>query len=138
MWLGASAINITSLLLPPGPVRIGMAMPALLYCLYSTRSHTSGKPAEDYIMAVNVSMTLLKFIDFVVLRTPEKCVYHVKDGRPVEASRNPENMNLWQKLKWSLSLFTTYRGLGWIENWNWKVRNVDEVPEDTPKWYAWL
>jgi hypothetical protein len=123
--LAAGTTSITTLLLPQGHLRKIIAVPPILWILYNLRQHTTGKVEEDYLTAINISMTLAKFIDVCVLRNAEQVLRRVKpDGSGVETAEDIQKMDLWQKFRWNLDLFTTMRGIGW----NWRVKNVDEVP----------
>ena len=124
--LGATAVGITTLLLPQGQFRNIVAVPPMLWIIYNLRQHTSGKPEEDYLGAVNVSMALIRLIDFSILRIPEKSLRRVRSDGSLETAEEIENMTLWQKFCWALDLSTTMRGIGW----NWQVKNVDPVPEN--------
>ncbi len=123
--LGAGTICITTLLLPQGPFRKIIAVPPILWLLYNLRQHTTGKGEEDYLTAVNISMTLARFVDVCALRDAEKELWRVNpDGSARETADDIQKMTLWQKFRWNLDLFMTMRGVGW----NWRVKNVDEVP----------
>lgn len=125
--LGAGTIGITAMLLPQSTLRTTVAIPPILWFLYNVRQHTTGKREEDYLTAVNISMTLAKFLDVGVLRNAENEFQRVNpDGSARETPDDLQKMTLWQKFRWNLDLFVTMRGIGW----NWRVKNVDEVPLD--------
>ncbi|KAJ9607725.1 hypothetical protein H2200_007803 [Cladophialophora chaetospira] len=127
---GAGIIGVTTLLLPQGAFRKTIAIPPILWILYNMRQHTTGKPEEDYLTAINVSMALARFLDVCVLRDAEKEFRRVNTDESARETPNEiKKMTLWQKLRWNLDLFTTMRGIGW----NWRVKNVDEVPLDTSR-----
>ena len=122
---GAGTICITTLLLPQGPLRKIIAVPPMIWLLYNLRQHTTGKGEEDYLTAVNISMTLARFVDVCVLRDAEKELRRVNpDGSARETANDIQKMTRWQKFRWNLDLFMTMRGIGW----NWRVKNVEEVP----------
>ncbi|OCT51557.1 hypothetical protein CLCR_08724 [Cladophialophora carrionii] len=125
--LATGTIGITTLLIPKGQLRnivaIG-AIPSILWILYNLRQHTTGKLEEDYLTAINISITLARFIDVCVLHDAEQSLRRVRaDGSDRETAEDIQRMGLWWKFCWNLDLFTTMRGIGW----NWRVKNVDEV-----------
>lgn len=122
--LAGGVVGVATLLLPPSLFRRTIAIPPLLWILYNLRQHTTGKREEDYLTAVNISMLLAKMVDVCVVHTAERDFHRVEDdGTPCETTQEIEQMTLWQKFNWSLSLLTTTRGVGW----NWRVKNVDKV-----------
>lgn len=124
--MGASLVGMGALLLPQGPFRKAIAIPPLIAIAYNIRRHSTGQPAEDYLSAVNVCMTMCKFVDFCVLDDPEQSCLRVWPDGTTETTQEIQSMSMWQKLRWNFDLFATMRGIGW----NWKVKNVDEVPKD--------
>jgi hypothetical protein len=131
--LAASAVSITTLLLPRGHLRKIVAIPPSLWLLYNLRQHTTGKRADDYLMAVNVSMTLARFIDVCVLHDAETDLYRTNpDGSPKETAEDIQRMTLWQKFRWNLDLFMTMRGVGW----NWQVKNIEPVKSDQSRMFV--
>jgi hypothetical protein len=121
-----AGICFASLLIPPGKVRIALTMPALLYVATRFRQYSSGQGAQDYMAAVNLALFGAKWIDFVLLGVPERDIYRVdmsQEGNP-PVKEDAGRMILWQKCRWSGSLWTNLRGVGW----NWQVKNVDNVP----------
>ncbi|OAL20157.1 hypothetical protein AYO22_09129 [Fonsecaea multimorphosa] len=124
--IGAGVIGITTLLLPPGQLRKTIPISLIPWVMLNLRRHTSGRPEEDYLTAVNVSLILVRCIDFEVLHNAEQAFRRVKSDGTMETAEDIEKMTIWQKCRWGLHLFTTARGIGW----NWRVKNVDEVPRD--------
>ncbi|OAP60780.1 hypothetical protein AYL99_05782 [Fonsecaea erecta] len=124
--IGAGIIGITTLLLPRAQLRKIIPI-SLIFCIISNlRRHTARRPEEDYLNAVNVCLILFRCIDFAVLHDAEQTFHRVKSDGTIENAEHIEKMTIWQKFCWSLHLFTTMRGIGW----NWRVKNVDEVPRD--------
>lgn len=123
--IGGTLIGVASLLLPQGRFRNVIAVPSLLWLAWKLRQGSAGSPEEDYMNAVNLCMAVMKYIDFVVMRSPEQSFHRVRPGGTVEDADEVTQMSLWQKFKWSLSLACTTRGIGW----NWRVKNVERVPE---------
>lgn len=118
----------TSLLVPPGRPRALLTLPPLLYLLLQVRRTTSGINAEDYMLAVNISQFSCRYVTSVLFATPENDMHRVVLTGENKGMREPENaltMDWWSKLKWSMQLWSTLRGVGW----NWRVKNVDDVPE---------
>lgn len=130
MLLCANLIVASALLLPPGRYHRNLiALPGLLFTAYALRRHSSGKVEVDYLDAVNSSTLFLKWLDFAVLRVPERSAARVRDDGSVETADEVEKLTVWGKLKWVLSLLGTVRGVGW----NWKVKNVDDVPKNVSR-----
>ncbi|EXJ68268.1 uncharacterized protein A1O5_08883 [Cladophialophora psammophila CBS 110553] len=123
---GASAIGITTLLLPQGQFRKIIAIPPILWIIFNLRRHTTGKLEEDYMTAINVCMILIRWLDFEVLHKAEQTFRRVKSDGTTETAEDIQKMTIWQKFCWGLQLFATMRGIGW----NWRVKNVGEVPRD--------
>ncbi|KIX08170.1 uncharacterized protein Z518_02826 [Rhinocladiella mackenziei CBS 650.93] len=124
--LAAHGIGTAALLLPQGRFRHVIVVPPLVWIAYNLRQHTTGKTSEDYLTAVHVCMGCLKWIDFSVLRVPEQSLRRVRADGSVETAEEIQNMTVWSKLRWLLDLQSTMRGIGW----NWRVKNVDDVPPD--------
>ncbi|OAG43733.1 hypothetical protein AYO21_01960 [Fonsecaea monophora] len=100
-------------------------MSAILCILANLRIHTAGRPEEDYLNAINICLILIRCIDFEILHNAEQTFCREKSDGTFETADDIEKMTLWQKFQWSVSLFTTMRGIGW----NWRVKNVDKVPK---------
>lgn len=126
MPLAANGIGMLTLLLPQGHFRNAIAIPVLLWIPYNLRRYTTGKPVEDYLSAVQVSVALIRYLDFCTFKIPEQSLRRVGADGSTETPQEIQNMTLWQKLRWNFDLFTTLRGIGW----NWRVKNVDDVPKD--------
>lgn len=123
--IGANGIGMATLLLPPGLMwRNVIAFPLLLWIAYNVRHHTTSKPEEDYLTAINVAMAMAKYFDFS-LRIPERSLRRIRPDGSAETAKEIASMSVWQKFQWNFDLFTTMRGIGW----NWKVKNVDDVPQ---------
>jgi len=129
-----SFVCVSSLLLPPGAARRAITLPPLLYLLSQVRKCSAGTDVEDYVLAVNVTGLLYKYVDFILLCDTETQLYRVKEAENKDGPRlneDPANMGLWQKCKWSVDLWTTLRGVGW----NWRVKNVDALRDNvTRQW----
>jgi hypothetical protein len=121
-------ICTTSYLLPPGRPRVLFTLPPLLYLLLQVRRTTSGTHAEDYMLAVNIFQFFYRYLASVLFSTAEDDMYRVVMSGEKKGMREPEDartMDLWPKLKWSAHFCFSMRGIGW----NWRVKNVDDVPE---------
>ncbi|ETI22461.1 hypothetical protein G647_06536 [Cladophialophora carrionii CBS 160.54] len=94
--LAAGTIGITTLLIPKGQLRNIIAIPSILWILwilYNLRQHTTGKPEEDYLTAVNISITLARFIDVCVLHDAEQSLRRVRaDGSDRETAEDIQRM----------------------------------------------
>lgn len=135
---GYLGICILSCLPPPRMklVRIGLFGPVLLTWLLYTPNYTVGDSGGDFAAGVFMAAVSVKWVDFVVCRVPEKEFWRVpegtdnpspKSGSSSALARVPPTPNgsLWEKVRWSISLWCTDRGIGW----NWKVKNLqDGVP----------
>ena len=115
----------------PSNLRIPIFLPAILLLLSRTRTCSTGAPEQDYMTGINTAVFVCKFVDFAILQTPER-EYHRIDltnqDKPV-VNENPTAMSIWQRVKWNVSLWTTYRGIGW----DWEVKNVERVPKNVTK-----
>lgn len=121
-------ICTTSYLLPPGRPRAIFTLPLLLYLLLQVRRTTSGTHAEDYLLAINISQFFYRYLASVLFSTAEDDMYRVIMSGEKKGMREPEDartMDVWSKLKWSVHFYFSMRGIGW----NWRVKNVDDVPE---------
>ncbi|KIW18353.1 hypothetical protein PV08_02641 [Exophiala spinifera] len=130
---GAAAANgaaMLTLLLPPGPVRSAAGVPAILWIAYDLRRHTTGKIEQDYLNAINVFTCLMRYVDFCVVNVPEREFHRVRPDGGTEPENHVRNMTIRQKLRWGFDLFMTMRGVGW----NWRVKNVEEVPVHLTRW----
>ncbi|RDW68472.1 hypothetical protein BP5796_09129 [Coleophoma crateriformis] len=112
--------------------RVLACTPLILYFLSQAMQMTTGDDALDYLTGAGCFVILLKWIDFMILHTPEKDFRRVGraegsfvGGEGVE-ERVPETF--LEKLLWSCDLWTTLRGIGW----NWQVPNVPGTPAS--KW----
>lgn len=127
-----AATCFVSMLPPQSRARTFVALPVLIYCIIQVPKSTSGTVAGDITTAINFAMLSVKWIDFVLVRTPETYMHRVKMGGESKGAREPEDprtMALWQKVKWNLSFWINLRGVGW----DWQVKNVDPVPQELSK-----
>lgn len=118
----------SSLLLPPGRPRVLLTLPPLLYLLSQVRRTTTGINAEDYMCAINIAQFSYRYVTSVLFAYPERDMYRIVTSGENKGTREPEDpqsMELWSKLKWSMHFWFSMRGIGW----NWLVKNVDDVPE---------
>ena len=117
----------TSLLLPTGRKRVLLTLPTLLYLLFQVHRNTSGLNAEDCMLAV-ISSSPMRYVTSILFATPEKDMHRVVvagEKKGTGEPEDPQSMRLWSKLKWSMHFWSSMRGVGW----NWRVKNVDDVPE---------
>jgi hypothetical protein len=125
IWVGFTLACIISLLLPPGMVRHTLGAFVLLYVQKEYPKSATGHAGRDYLIAINITLTAFKFVDFVYLRTAEDAAHRVNEsGEPIEDGNSLRNASYLERLKWSANLFSTFRGVGW----NWRVKNIQEVP----------
>jgi hypothetical protein len=118
----------SSFLLPSGRTRALLTLPPLLYLLVQARRTTSGINAGDYIFAINIAGFAYRYAAYVLLTTPEDHIHRVilsGEKKGMKEPEDPRAMDLWSKLKWSTHFWFSMRGIGW----NWRVKNVDDVPE---------
>jgi len=127
--LAGNAIGIASLLLPQGLFRNIITFPALFWIANDVRKHGTGLAASNYQDAVDLSMALVKLIDFSVLRVPEESVHHIRPDGRAETTEDVLNMTLHKRFRWGLDLFLTMRGI----NWDWRVKNVGMVPHNASR-----
>lgn len=125
----ATTICVSSLLLPQGRFRVVVCLGPLIYLCTQLRTHSCGQMNSDYLSMVNFTIMVLKWLDFVAIRNPEQSLRRKQHDGSVETYDEIRNLSLWAKFRWSLSMFTTYRGIGW----NWEVKNVDHVPKATSR-----
>ena len=131
IWLGFTLACIMSLLLPPGMVRHTLGAFVLLYVQKEYPKSATGHAGRDYLIAINVTLIAFKFADFVYLRTPENAAHRVNEsGKPIEDGNSLRNASYPERLKWAANLFSTFRGVGW----NWRVKNIQDVPPGTTRW----
>ena len=105
-----------------------LTLPPLLYLVFQVRRTTSGLNVEDYTLAATISQFSYRYVTSVLFATPEKDMHRVVVAGEKNGTREPEDpqsMGLWSKLKWSMHFWFSMRGIGW----NWRVKNVDDVPE---------
>ena len=122
------AICNSSLLLPPGRLRVLLTLPPLAYLLWQVPRSTSGINPEDYLLAISLSQLAYRYVTSVLFATPECDSHRVVVSGEKKGTREPEDalsMGLWAKLKWTMHFWFSMRGIGW----NWRVKNVDDVPE---------
>ena len=131
LWAGFNSACVLSLLLLPGLARHSIGLLLLLYIHKEYSKSTTGQAVEDYMIAINIFITTLKFVDFVYLRIPEDAAHRVNaSGQSTEDGNSIRNSSYWTRLKWAASLYSTLRGIGW----NWRVKNVESIPPDTRRW----
>lgn len=131
IWVSSTLGCIMSLLLPPGTVRHTLGAFVLLYIQKEYPKSATGQAGRDYLIAINVTLTAFKFVDFVCLRTPEDAAHRVNElGEPIEDGNSLRNASYSERLKWAANLFSTLRGVGW----NWRVKNILDVPPGTTRW----
>ncbi|PMD36334.1 hypothetical protein L207DRAFT_516028 [Hyaloscypha variabilis F] len=117
------AVCLAGTVLPPNLFNILSVTTSALYLSVQIPAATSGTIPEDYMLPIQALLFITQWVDF--------CVVH----SPAEFSRDKDKEKVpktWlEKLRWSWSLNTTFRGIGW----NWKVKNVPEAaPLSTTRW----
>lgn len=148
-----TAACMSSFLLPAGKLRFFSVAPLVVNLIYEIPKYGSGAAAQDNLLGINTAVLILKFIDWTVLHCAEDDAWEVDEGDQDEGKGQPRNsvasatttkdatvpekvvrapITRWEKLMWSVKLWTTNRGIGW----NWKVKNVPRgVPPTYSKWY---
>jgi len=116
-------VCLVGTVLPPSLVNTLSVSAITLYLSAQIPKATSGKFAQDYMLPIQALLLITQWVDFCVLHLPDEF------SRDEDKERIPKTW--WEKLSWSWSLNTTYRGIGW----NWKVKNVPEAAlPSTKKW----
>lgn len=132
LWIGFTSACVLCLLLPAGITRNIVGCLILWYSQKDYPMSTTGHAGRDYLIAINITLAALKFADFVYLRVPEDTAHRVNaSGVSIENGRSIRDSSYRKRLQWAASLFSTLRGVGW----NWKVKNVEDVPPGTTRWY---
>jgi hypothetical protein len=132
LWGGFTSACVLSLLLPAGIVRDIVGAIILWYIQREYPKSATGHAGRDYLIAINITLTAFKFIDFVYLRVPENAAHRVNvSGEPIESGKSIRDASHWKRLKWAWDLFSTLRGVGW----NWRVKNIEDVPRGTTRWF---
>lgn len=116
-------VCLVGTVLPPSLANTLSVSAITLYLSAQIPKATSGKFAQDYMLPIQTLLLITQWLDFCVLHLPDEF------SRDEDKEKIPKTW--WEKLSWSWSLNTTYRGIGW----NWKVKNVPEAaPLSTKKW----
>ena len=115
----------TTFLIPWKSARVFFTFPLLLFLAVARPAFTAGSIGEDYNGGIPVFLLTAAYIDFIVLSPLEdEHVRFMGPRLPEEYKRDRFNEDssttLWQKVKWTLRLTTTTRGIGWT----WQVKNV--------------
>ena len=79
-------------------------------------------------MLAVISSSPMRYVTSILFATPEKDMHRVVvagEKKGTGEPEDPQSMRLWSKLKWSMHFWFSMRGVGW----NWRVKNVDDVPE---------
>ena len=130
-WVGFTSACVLTLALPPGLARHIIGLLLLLFIHKEYPKFTTGQAVSDYMIAINIFVTILKFVDFVYLQIPEDEAHRVNaSGQSTEDGNSIRNSSYWMRLGWAASLFSTLRGIGW----NWRVQNVGNTPPNTKRW----
>lgn len=123
----AYTISTLTLLLPRSiPHRRLIPLPVYLYLLLYIRQHQFENLGEDYIIPIEITWLMIRWIDLVVCRDFDLDIYRYKQDGTRETGNEVNKLALWQKLKRSFGLLCSLRGIGW----NWQVSHVDEVPKE--------
>lgn len=109
--------------LPPGKIRGLLGAGALAFWLIQIPKYTQGSIAEDNLLPIQAGLLLLHWMDFFVLHSPNE-FFRLRDPQ------QGLHQTFWEKLSWNFDLCTSMRGVGW----NWKVKNVPAVENQTPRW----
>ena len=121
---GYLGVCILSCIPPPEMkvFRVALFGPILLSYLLYTPNYTTGDTGGDFAAGVFMAGLTMKWLDFVLFRVPEKEFWRVE---PEENSASDKvspvpDRGLLEKIRWSISLWCTNRGIGW----NWQVKNL--------------
>lgn len=127
--LTAYIVEITTILIPSKPLRILLGLPLFLFCAFQTRKHTTGAIPDDYLTAINMIWFMLRWFDLAILNEPEVSFWRDDTSNPEKKPETTSQGSLLERWKWSMSLCSTYRGIGW----NWRVKNVDRISPAVPR-----
>lgn len=124
--LAAHVVAIASLLIPFGVARQSTCISCLLVILLQLRTHTTDTVDGDYMIFLQVSWLLIRWVDFAILHSPEKDLSHLGHNKTYETL---PALTFHRKLWYSICLFTTFRG----PSWSWRVKNIQPVPNATTR-----
>ena len=133
--LSSTLLCIVSLLVPPGPFRQSLVIYTIFTLLYVVRQTSLPIYTDNYMSAVHLTLTLIRWIDFTLLHDPTTFVRTAgPHNTPIETPDDIKSYPLHRKLLWSISLNTTYRGT----SFNWRVKNTPTIPPSTTRLRAIL
>jgi len=117
------AVCLAGTVLPPNLFNILSVTTSALYLSAQIPAATSGTIPQDYMLPIQALVFITQWADFCVIHSPDEF------SRDKDKEKVPKT---WlEKLRWSWSLNTTLRGIGW----NWRVKNIPEAaPLSTTKW----
>ena len=124
-YLGVCALSCVP---PPSmrALRVALFGPIILAWLLYTPNYTIGDSGGDFAAGVFMAAVTVKWFDFVVFHVPEKQYWRVpENARSASEKTSPvPDRGLLEKIRWSISLWCTDRGIGW----NWQVKNLQPGP----------
>jgi hypothetical protein len=120
----------------------------MLVMLIVAPKYTSGNVNPDFVSGIFMSGIALKFWEFVIYRHSEqefwrilpKGAMPIVNGKAVENGKAKEKSDddvknadvtvipghfdtFWAKLRWSVSLWSTTRGI----EWNWEIKDLQKT-----------
>ena len=129
-------VLVVSLALPHGSNRIYLTLPVVLGLVAMLPYHTEGSFKKDYDMGNLVLGWFLVYLSFISTN-PERDFWNKSDNRKIsqdERFNEMQSKSFWQKLPWSLGVWTNPRGIGWSH----EAPNLrPAAPEGYPVWYVY-
>lgn len=117
-----------------GPSRIFTTLPLMLGLLSMLPYHTEGSFKKDFDLGNLVLGWFLIYISLMFFN-PEQDFWARDEGQKIDSKARYDGMqqkSFWQKLPWSLGVWTNPRGVGWSH----EVPNLRPVSGNRSKWYV--
>lgn len=119
------AVLLLGYFLGPGAVKAFAASSVLLVLALQRPRFTSGDVVTDYTLSGTLFILLLAYLDHgTAIEDGPRYVGRLRKLLPNGGTGERDPKTWWQKLKWSVRLSSTPRGIGW----NWQVKGVPEHP----------
>lgn len=109
-------------------IRVGLVTPLILAMIAKAPSYSFGDTIMDFSSGILMLSHFVKWLDFVVTRLPENSLWRTKGAtsRDPEGKTDAREMTLWEKVRWSVGLWGTTRGIGW----NWQAVKFSKEDEE--------
>lgn len=118
-------VGILSLLPRPGPTRVMIGLTAFSTMWWYAASRWAGD--GSFMMGPMFAFPITLRWAFMVLRgTPELDCVQLQTTQA--GKKTPVQLGLLQKLKWSMDLWCSWRGIGW----NWEIQNIRKPANSSP------